>query len=178
MTSTPEKEEILAEGRFLRLVREGRWEYVQRVNSRGAVFVLAVTPAREIVLVEQYRVPLKKRSIELPAGLLGDEAAHRNEPPEHCALRELEEETGFRGSSTRLLTEGPVAAGLTSEMLYLVKIEGLVRSHAGGGVDGEDITTHVVPLDQAHEWLERKRTAGYAIGPRIYAGLYFANLRL
>lgn len=174
------EQEVLAAGRFLRLVREptakGCWEYVQRINSRGAVFVLALTPDREIVLVEQYRVPLGRRSIELPAGLLGDEAEHAHEPPEQCALRELEEETGFRGRSARLVTEGPVAAGLTSEWLYLVQVEGLERVHAGGGVHDENITTHLVRLDQAHAWLEQKRQEGYAIGPRIYAGLYFASL--
>lgn len=172
--------ETLAEGRFLRLVREptaeGSWEYVQRVNSCGAVFVLAITPAREIVLVEQYRYPLKKRSIELPAGLLGDETQFRDEAPERCAIRELEEETGFRGTSSRLLLDGPVASGLTSEWLYLVQVEGLVRVHPGGGVQGENIVTHVVPLDRVHSWLDGKRREGFAIGPRIYVGLYYAGL--
>lgn len=165
--------ETLHQGRFLVLQKEGRWEYVRRTSNRGAVFVLATTDAGELVLVEQYRVPLHARSIELPAGILGDEAAHRDEAPEACALRELLEETGFRARSARLLTIGPIAPGLTSELLYLVRAEGLVREHAGGGVAGEDIAVHMVPLAQVDAWLERQRTAGKMIEPRIYTGLYF-----
>lgn len=165
------------EGKFLRLVRDGRWEYVERTNSSGAAFIVAVTDDDEIVLVEQYRVPLKARCIELPAGMIGDEAHLKHEAVEVCAERELEEETGFRGRKVEILTTGPVAAGLTSEQLWLVEIDGLTRAHAGGGVAGEDITVHCVPLDAVHDWLEARRAEGLQIEPRIYAGLYFAFRR-
>lgn len=167
-----EKIETLHRGKFLVLLKEGRWEYVQRISNRGAVFVLAVTDARELVLVEQYRVPLHARTLELPAGILGDEESHPDETPESCALRELEEEAGFRGRQARVLTTGPVAPGLTSEILYLVQVEGLRQVSAGGGVGGEDITVHRVPLDRVHGWLDEKRQAGLLIEPRIYTGLY------
>src|SRR3546814_3718120 len=94
-----------------------------------------------------------------------------------CALpismRELEEETGFRGTHAEILMSGPVAAGMTSEMLHLVRIRGLQRVGAGGGVDGEDITVHLVPLVQIDSWLREKGKAGLLIEPRIYAALYF-----
>lgn len=167
--------ETLHRGKFLVLLKEGRWEYVQRVSNRGAVFVLAVTPARELVLVEQHRVPLHRRCLELPAGILGDEAAHAGESPESCAVRELEEETGFRAGRARLLMSGPVAAGLTSEILFLVLAEGLERVGRGGGTDGEDITVHTVPLDRVHDWLEQKRGDGLLVEPRIYTGLYWLD---
>lgn len=167
----------LHRGRFLRLVRvpfrNGHWEYVSRVNSSGAAFILAVTPQRELLLVEQHRLPLGARTVELPAGMIGDEAGHRDEGIEASALRELEEETGFRGTRARILASGPVAAGLTSEMLHLVEIDDLVREHAGGGVDGEDIVVHRVPLSAIDDWLARKRDEGLLIEPRIYAALYF-----
>lgn len=169
-TTTPE---ILARGRFLSLIRKGHWEFVERVNSRAAVFVLAVTTARELVLVEQYRIPLDKGSIELPAGLLGDEADHAQETPEACALRELEEETGFRGKRAQLIIEGPVAPGLTSERLYLVRCYDIERVHAGGGVGGENITVHTPRLDAIDAWLEERHKAGLEIEPRVYAALYF-----
>lgn len=174
---TSEKTEILHRGRFLLLLKEGRWEYVQRVSNRGAVFVLAVTAARELILVEQCRVPLHARTLEMPAGILGDEAAYPDESPESCALRELEEEAGFRGGKARLLTVGPVAPGLTSEILYLVLVEDLKQVSAGGGVGGEDITVHRVPLDRVHAWLDQKRKAGLLIEPRIYTGLYFLSVQ-
>jgi len=165
--------EILHRGRFVELVKDGRWEYARRVNARGAVFIAALTDARELVLVEQLRVPLQQRCIELPAGIYGDDESPADETPEACALRELEEETGFRGASARLLVTGPVAPGLTTEIMFLVRVEGLQRVHDGGGVGGEDITVHTVPLDRAPAWLEEKRRAGLQVEPRIYAGLYF-----
>ena len=168
-----DKVETLHTGKHLVLLKEGRWEYVQRVSNRGAVFVMAVTRNDELVLVEQHRVPLHADSIELPAGILGDESAHRNETPEACALRELEEETGFHAAATKLVTTGSIAPGLTSERMYLVQASGLERQHAGGGIDQERITVHVVPLQGAAAWLRDKAAAGYVVDARVYAALYF-----
>jgi ADP-ribose pyrophosphatase len=165
----------LHQGQFLILRRSGKWEYVERVNQRGAAFILAVTDEREIVLVEQYRVPLRARCIELPAGIIGDEAAFANEGVEGAALRELEEETGFRGTHAELLLSGPVACGMTSEILHLYRAHGLKRVHQGGGVDGEDITVHVVPLPEAPQWLAAQGKTGKLVEPRVYAGLWFAQ---
>lgn len=164
---------VLHQGRFVELVQDGRWEYVRRVKARGAVFVLAATAASELVLVEQYRVPVQARTLELPAGIYGDDESAEHETPEQCALRELEEETGFRGAHAEVLLTGPVAPGLTTELMYLVRVSGLQRVHAGGGIGGEDITVHTVPLAGAPAWLERQRRAGLQVEPRIYAGLYF-----
>ena len=162
----------LYQGKFVKLSKNGHWEYAERVNASGAAFILAVTPARELVLVEQYRVPLRARSIELPAGIIGD-AGHGGEAVEASALRELEEETGFRGAYAEILISGPVAPGLTSEMMHLVRAHDLVRVGAGGGIDNEDITVHVIPLTQIDNWLARKASEGLLVEPRIYAALYF-----
>lgn len=164
---------VLHRGRFLELIQDGRWEYVRRVKARGAVFVLAVTDARELVIVEQYRVPLQARTLELPAGIYGDDESAADETAEQCALRELEEESGFRGQRARLLFAGPVAPGLTSEILYMIGVDGLRRVSAGGGVGGEDIVVHTVPLADVHGWLDEQRRKGLQVEPRIYAGLYF-----
>jgi ADP-ribose pyrophosphatase len=166
----------LHRGKFLELKREGRWEYVSRTNSSGAVFILAVTDAGEIVLVEQHRVPLGGVTIELPAGMVGDEPDFHGESLLDSALRELEEETGFRARRAEPLISGPVAPGLTSEILHLVQAHALERVHAGGGVDGEDIRVHVVPLREVHGWLHQQAAAGKLVEPRIYAALYFAAL--
>lgn len=164
----------LHRGEFLEVLRDRHWEYVRRIKASGAVVIIAVTQADELVLVEQTRIPLQGKSIELPAGIVGDSDAFADEGFEQAALRELLEETGFRGQHATLLTQGPTAAGFSSEMLTLVRIEGLVREHDGGGVDGEDITVHLVPVHAVHGWLEARRTAGFYIEPRIYAGLWFA----
>jgi ADP-ribose pyrophosphatase len=165
--------ETLYAGKYLSLLRNGHWEYAARPHSPGAAFIVAVTAARELVLVEQYRVPLRARAIELPAGIIGDEAAFANEGVGAAAMRELEEETGFRGERAEILASGPVGSGLTSEILHLVRVFGLRRVGAGGGVEGEDITVHVVPLDGIGAWLAQQGAGGKWVEPRIYAALWF-----
>jgi 8-oxo-dGTP pyrophosphatase MutT (NUDIX family) len=95
----PQDRRILAEGKFLRLVVENGWEWVERRNTQGAVVIAAITEHNEIVLIEQYRIPLAARVIELPAGLAGDEPGSRHEALIEAARRELLEETGYFGST-------------------------------------------------------------------------------
>jgi ADP-ribose diphosphatase len=76
---TGEQAEVLFEGNYLRLLRRGRWEYVQRTRSTGIVVLVPITEAGELVLVEQLRPPIGKRVIELPAGLAGDIAGAEDE---------------------------------------------------------------------------------------------------
>lgn len=175
--STAHPIRTLHDGEFLKLRRDAHWEFVSRQRASGAGFVVAITDARELVLVEQERIPLgRRRVIELPAGIIGDSAATADESAELSALRELEEETGFRGTHTRPLCHGPVAAGMTSEMGYFTQVLGLERLSAGGGVDGEDITVHVVPITGIEDWLaEQAAVRGVLIDPRIYIALYFAR---
>jgi ADP-ribose pyrophosphatase len=164
-------------GQFLELHRDAHWEYVSRPNARGAAFILAITDADEIVLVEQFRIPLLAQSIELPAGIIGDEPGLEDETVIESALRELEEETGFRATSGELLLHGPTAPGMSSEIIYLVRAFNLTRISAGGGVAGESITPHVIPLASVDHWLREQAAAGKRVEPRIYAGLYFASMR-
>lgn len=163
----------LHDGKYLKLLRNERWEYVARQRASGAAFIVAVTPQRELLLVEQLRVPLQRRVIELPAGIIGD-GADSAESVETSALRELEEETGYRGSHAHVLCSGPVAAGMTTEIGYFVQISGLQQVHDGGGVEGEDIRVHRVPFDQVESWLAAQTRAGLLTDPRIYIALYFA----
>ncbi len=64
--------ETLYSGRFLNLVRRGKWEFVERHSATGVVGIVAVTDEGRLLLVEQFRPPLQKQVIELPAGLAGD----------------------------------------------------------------------------------------------------------
>ena len=82
------------EGRYLSLRERDGWEFASRSNASSVVVLVAVTPAEEIVLVEQYRKPVEARVIELPAGLVGD-LGDPDEPILDAAARELEEETGY-----------------------------------------------------------------------------------
>lgn len=163
----------LHEGQFLRLLRVDHWEYVQRPRSGGAGFIIAVTRACELVLVEQYRYAIDRCAIELPAGIIGDEDAFAGETVEASALRELEEETGFHGSEAKVLFSGPTAAGMTSETSHFVRVRGLSRVHGGGGVDGENITTHLAALDGIDAWLGARQAEDRVVDPRVYVALYW-----
>lgn len=164
---------ILHSGKFLALVKEGRWEYAHRTNAIGAAIIAAVTDEKKILLVEQYRIPVHARTIELPAGIIGDEPGSSDESHVEAARRELIEETGFEAGRIEALTHGPSSSGLTSETVTLFLATQLRRVGEGGGVAHEDITVHEVPLAQVHSWLEAKAESGVLVDPKVYAGLYF-----
>src|SRR5262245_16597959 len=111
--------QILSEGKYIRLVRRGTWDFVQRRGISGVVAIVAVTDAGELVLVEQFRPPVNKRVIEVPAGLAGDIAGQEHEALTEAARRELLEETGYEARSMRYLAEGVASAGLTDETITL-----------------------------------------------------------
>jgi ADP-ribose pyrophosphatase len=166
--------EILHQGKFLALVKQGRWEYCDRVNATGAAIIAAVTPENKILFVEQFRIPVNARTIELPAGIIGDEPDASDEA---AAARELLEETGYQPKTIRALTKGPASSGLTSETVTLFLATDLKKVHAGGGVAHEEITVHEIPLDEVHAWLDQKSKSGFLIEPKIYAALYFISRR-
>ena len=169
------KQETLWEGRFLRLLRRGRWEYADRHNATGAVVLVAVTDDGRLLLTEQFRVPLQAPVIELPAGLVGDMPGEPGDDLEAAARRELREETGYEARRLRVLMQGPTSAGLSTEVVTLFHATGLTRVGRGGGVEHEQITTHEVPLSAAHTWLLERIAAGVAVDPKVFAGLYFAQ---
>jgi ADP-ribose pyrophosphatase len=81
-------EEItLYESKWLGLYRIGHWDFARRPNSDSCVGILAITDNNEVVLVEQFRIPVGKRVIEIPAGLVGDEEEHRGEALAETAAR-------------------------------------------------------------------------------------------
>ncbi len=166
----------LYETRWLRLDRIGHWDFVRRPHSDSCVGILAITPEREIVLVEQFRIPVQAYVIEIPAGIVGDEEEHRGEPLADTAARELLEETGYRAEKISKLIDTPTSAGMTSELIHLFHATGLVREHAGGGVAGEDIIVHHVPLARLRDWLREQQEAGKIIDFKILACLWLAGL--
>jgi ADP-ribose pyrophosphatase len=166
-----EPTETLYEGQWLRLVKRGKWESCERTHGDGmAVIVIAVTPDDEVLFVEQYRVPLGARTIEMPAGLVGDDHAH--DTLEAAARRELIEETGWDPAQVDVLLVGPTSSGMSNERIAFVRARGLRRVGAGGGVDSEDITVHAVPRTQAPAWLMRKHAEGYELDLKLWAGLW------
>jgi ADP-ribose pyrophosphatase len=165
--------DLLFSGTHLELVKDGRWEFVRRRNASAVVAIVAVTPADELLLVEQHRIPIGAPMIELPAGLVGDEDAE--EDLLVAANRELHEETGWTAQELQVLNRGPSSAGLTSEVVTMVLAKDLSRTGAGGGVPGEGITVHAVPRRQLAGWLAGRAQAGRMIDHKIHAGLWWLS---
>lgn len=158
------------QGKYLEVHREGTWEYVARARDIGAAVILAVTDARDLVLVEQVRRAFGRPTIELPAGLIGDDAADEDDPA-LTAARELEEETGFRASRLDDLGEWATSPGMSREVFRLYRAHGLSRIGPGGGVDNEDIIVHLAPLAGLRDWLDAQRARGCVLDCRLIVAL-------
>jgi ADP-ribose pyrophosphatase len=156
--------ETMWEGRFIVARREGPWEYVGRTRSIHAAVILAVDDGH-VLLVEQYRVPLKARCLELPAGLVGDE--REGEGIESAAARELEEETGYRPACVEIIGRFASSPGMVSESFTLVRAHGLQKVGDGGGVPGEDIVVHRVPLAEIAGFVADARARGLAMDVKL-----------
>ena len=143
---------IIYEGKYLRMLERGTWEYVERTHASGlAAIIIAVTPEDKVLFVE---------SIEL------------------SAIRELEEETGWTAAHAEVLMIGPTSSGMASEKIAFVRATGLTRIGDGGGDGDEDITVHEIPRTQAAAWLVQKMAEGYELDAKLWAGLWMIDHHL
>ena len=163
--------ELLHEGEHLRLLKVGHWEYADRTRGTGVVAIIAVTAKHELVLTEQYRIPVGLNVIDLPAGLVGDEAEFESEEFLTAAERELLEETGFKASQMQPIFTGPASPGMVTEMLSFYVASGCEQVEAGGGDDTEEIETHVVPIEGIREWIDNKVSSSCCVDPKVFAAL-------
>ena len=152
------------QGEFITAVKRGRWEYVERAGRITAVVILAEHEGN-ILLVEQPRVPIGRRCLELPAGLIGDGGGE--DGVEAAARRELEEETGFAAERFDMLGDYYSSPGMVAESFTLVRATGLSRVGRGGGVDGEEIVTHLVPRGELASFVAAKRAEGVGIDVKL-----------
>ena len=159
--------QVMWEGRFLTAVRDGQWEYVTRSRGIRAVVILAETDAGEVLLVEQPRVPIGGKCLELPAGLIGDDAGGAGDNVEAAAMRELIEETGYRPGGVEILGEYYSSPGMLGESFTLVRATKLSRVGEGGGVDGEEIVVHRVPRAEMAQFIAARRADGIGIDSKL-----------
>lgn len=152
------------EGKYIKAIKQGRWEYVSRTRGVTAAVILALDGDR-VLLVEQHRVPLGARSLELPAGLVGDE--EEGEDVAAAAIRELEEETGYRAARMVDLGRFHASPGMSSEGFTLLRAEGLSKVGDGGGVEGEDIEVHKVRLADVPAFVDARRREGVRIDAKL-----------
>ncbi len=162
MSADPE--EVVWTGNYIVTKRRGPWEYVGRARGFGAAVILAVDEGH-VLLVEQWRVPLQRRCLELPAGLVGDET--EGEDIATSAARELEEETGWRADRVEIVGEFASSPGMVSETFTLVTAHGLTKVGDGGGVPGEDITVHRIAVADVPAFISARRAEGVAIDVKL-----------
>jgi ADP-ribose pyrophosphatase len=166
-----EPDEVMWRGRYIVARKRGTWEYVARSRGIRAAVILAIDTGEDgqdhVILVEQFRVPLGRKCIELPAGLIGDSDTLTGEDPEIAAARELEEETGYRAGRMELIGEFWSSPGMVSESFTLLRAHALRKVAQGGGVEGEDIIVHRVPLAEIAAAVGRWREQGFAIDVKI-----------
>jgi ADP-ribose pyrophosphatase len=171
-TGDPARKQAVWTGRHLSMLLQGHWEYATRNTKRPAVGVVAVTGEDCLVLVEQFRPPVGRTVIEIPAGLAGDIDGSEDESLLAAARRELLEETGYTAGQWTHLGSGYSSPGLTDEQIELFLAEDLRKVGPGGGDAQESILVHEVPWQQLHQWLE---ACGARLDLKLLAGIQLAE---
>ena len=159
-------EKIVWQGKYVTAKTRGRWEFVSRARNIRAAVILPLVDG-DVLLVEQSRVPLGRRCIELPAGLIGDEDGGEGEDDLTAAGRELEEETGYRAGKLEDLGQFWSSPGMVSESFTLVRATELEKVGPGGGTESENITVHRVARTQIAEFVAARRAEGCGIDVRV-----------
>jgi len=122
----------------------------------GGAVALALLPDERIVMVRQHRYPVDEELLELPAGKL-----RPGEDPRDCAVRELQEETGYRAQSWKKLTAIYTTPGFCTEELHIYLATNVQASASGRTLEeGElSMTVEFIPLQQAVKMIEEQEIA-------------------
>lgn len=163
---------VIAKGNWVELVEDEGWEYTNRIRGTSAVIIPTLTKDNEYIFVEQFRKPVDGNTIEWPAGLVGDEDGQEDEDIVVAACRELEEEAGYKANVTVHTGSYAASAGAISEMLNFVLCMGCEQVGEGGGIDGENITVHVVPKDDVMTWMNARAEEGFILDAKLYSGIF------
>ncbi|MEK8127495.1 NUDIX hydrolase [Paenibacillus filicis] len=133
------------------------------VKHPGAVAVLALTVDHKMIVVEQYRKPLEKSQIEIPAGKLDS-----GEDPLEAARRELQEETGYTAGSIRHVASFYTSPGFADELLHLYVAEELNGGEARPDED-EFLEVWGITLDEAKALIREQRISDAKTILAVYA---------
>lgn len=140
------------------------------VKHPGAVAVIAVTEKDEILFVEQYRKPLERSLVEIPAGKI-----ERNEDPAVTARRELEEETGYTTDQLAYVTSFYTSPGFADEIIHLYYTDALKKlTYEVPGDDDEFVELMALTLEEAEQYVVEKKIYD---AKTVYALLYLKGLR-
>lgn len=131
----------------------GKTSTRELVKHPGAVAVIAITDDNKLVMVEQYRKPLEKLIVEIPAGKL-----EKGEEPALCARRELEEETGYECESLELVSSFYTSPGFADEIIHVYVAKGLKQKENAAGLDEDEFVNVLeITLEEALEFIKEKR---------------------
>jgi ADP-ribose pyrophosphatase len=161
--------QTIYEGKIVRLqldeveLPNGKKATRELVKHPGAVAILPLTDDGRMIVVEQYRKPLERSIVEIPAGKL-----EPNENPDLCAQRELKEETGFVASKMSHLSSFYTSPGFADELLHLYIAEGLT---AGESTPDEDefLDYRAITLEEAYQMIQSEEIRDAKTIMAIYA---------
>jgi len=134
----------------------------------GGAVVVPVFENGDVLMIKQFRYPIEKVIYELPAGKLDPD-----EDPEHCARRELEEETGYKAGTYRKLTAFYTTPGFCTEKLHIYLATGLQELKSGQNLEEgeESITLERIPLQQALDMIAEEEI----VDGKTIVGLFLAE---
>jgi ADP-ribose pyrophosphatase len=134
----------------------------------GGAVAVPILDNGYVVMVRQFRYPIQQHLLELPAGKLS-----AGEDPLHCAIRELEEETGYRAASWQKLSAIYTTPGFCSEQLHIFLARGVRQSDKGQSLEeGEfTITVEIVPLQHAIDMIVHQEI----VDGKTICGLFLAE---
>lgn len=138
------------------------------IHPGGAV-TLAVKDNGKIIIVEQFRYPLQQKVLELPAGKLDE-----GEDPQICAVRELEEETGFKPGKVTKLGAIYTSPGFCSEILHIYLAEDLQQGSLNREEGEVDMVIHEFTLEE----IEQKIASGEIVDAKTICGIQYYRLFL
>lgn len=123
------------------------------VKHPGAVAVIPMTEEGKIVMVKQFRKPLERTLVEIPAGKI-----ELNEAPEVTAIRELEEETAYTTERLTYVTSFYTSPGFADEIIHLYFTDELVALQENvAGDDDEFIEIVELTLEEAEQYIKEKK---------------------
>ena len=155
---------VMWEGKYVRAIKRGRWEYASRTGNVRAVVIIAEIDG-EILLVDQPRAPIGKRCLELPAGLVGD--TDPGASVEETAVKEVEEESGYTADKIDVIGEFYSSPGMVAESFTLVRATGLRKIGDGGGDDSEEIRVHQIARKDIPALARRMRDEGVGVDAKL-----------
>lgn len=153
------------------LLPNGKTSKREIIKHPGAVAVIPITKDKKILFVEQYRKPLERSLVEIPAGKL-----EVGEVPEVTAIRELEEETGYTTKKLTYVTSFYTSPGFADELIHIYMTDELeLLTEAVAGDDDEFVEVIALTLEEARIYVKEQRIYDAKTN---YAILYLETLEM